>query len=130
MDLRFTPEEQAFRAEVREFLRTSLPPSIRQHMIDGGGRTKDTLVTWQRILNAKGWAVPHWPIEWGGTGWTPIQRYIFEEELQQAAAPPLLSFNVRMIGPVLAAFGTDEQKRRFLPATANLDIWWCQGFSE
>src|SRR5271169_6885643 len=120
MDLRFTPEEQAFRAEVREFLRTSLPPSIRQHMIDGGGRTKDTLVTWQRILNARGWAVPHWPVEWGGAGWSPVQRYIFEEELQQAPAPDPLPFGVSMVGPVIIAFGSEVQKRRYLAPIANL----------
>src|SRR4029077_778076 len=106
------------------------PPSIRQHMIDGGGRTKDTLVTWQRILNAKGWAVPHWPVEWGGQHWTPTQRYILRTEMEAAPAPAPLGFGVNMVGPVIIAFGTEAQKKRFLPRIANLDDWWCQGFSE
>ena len=130
MDLGFTAEENAFREEVRAFIRSMLPAESRRKVIEERPLSKADVVNWQRILNAKGWAVPHWPAEWGGTDWTPIQRYIFEEELQRAAAPPLLSFNVRMIGPVLAAVGSDEQKKRFLPATANLDIWWCQGFTE
>jgi pimeloyl-CoA dehydrogenase large subunit len=87
-------------------------------------------VTWSRILNAKGWAVPHWPVEWGGTGWTPVQQYIFRDELQQAPAPEPLAFGVSMVGPVIATFGNEDQKRRFLPRIANLDDWWCQGFSE
>jgi alkylation response protein AidB-like acyl-CoA dehydrogenase len=87
-------------------------------------------VTSQRILNAKGWAVPHWPVAWGGQDWSPIQRYIFTEELQQAAVPLPLQFNCYMVGPVIATFGNEAQKKRFLAPTANLDIWWCQGFSE
>ena len=91
---------------------------------------KDDLVTWQRILNAKGWAVPHWPVAWGGTGWSPVKQYIFHEELQQAPAPDPLPFGVNMVGPVIIAFGTEAQKSRHLPRIANLDDWWCQGFSE
>jgi pimeloyl-CoA dehydrogenase large subunit len=130
MDLRFTPEELAFRDEVRTFMRTALPADIRSKLIEGRRVTKDDLVTWQRILNAKGWAVPHWPAEWGGRNWTPTQSYIFLEELQQAPAPPPLGFGVTMVGPVIIAFGSEAQKKRFLPRIANLDDWWCQGFSE
>jgi pimeloyl-CoA dehydrogenase large subunit len=130
MDLRFTREEQAFRTEVRDFLRDALPEQIRQKMLARRHLEKEHWVTWQRILNAKGWAVPGWPVEYGGTGWTPVQRYIFLEELHQAPAPEPLSFNVGMLGPVLIAFGSEEQKKRFLPRIANLDDWWCQGFSE
>jgi pimeloyl-CoA dehydrogenase large subunit len=130
MDLRFTPEELAFRDEVRAFFRTALPESIRRRMVEGRKLSKEDVVTWQRILNKQGWAVPNWPREWGGTGWTPVQQYIFQDEMQQAPAPQPLAFNVSMVGPVIAAFGSEAQKRRFLPATANLDIWWCQGFSE
>jgi pimeloyl-CoA dehydrogenase large subunit len=130
MDLRFTDEELAFRDEVRAFFRTALPDSIRRKMIDGHHPSKEDLVTWSRILNAKGWAVPHWPVEWGGTGWSPVQQYIFRDELQQAPAPEPLAFGVNMVGPVIYTFGNEDQKRRFLPRIANLDDWWCQGFSE
>ena len=130
MDLRFTPEEIAFRNDARAFMREALPTAIRQKMIEGRRLLKDDLVTWQRILNAKGWAVPHWPVEWGGTGWSAVQLYLFRDEMQQAPAPEPLQFGVNMIGPVLIAFGSEAQKTRFLPRIANLDDWWCQGFSE
>ena len=130
MDLRFTPEENAFRDEVREFFRTALPERIRQKLVMGHHASKDELVEWTRILNAKGWAVPHWPVEWGGTGWDPVRQYIFQDEMQQAPAPSPLPFGVSMVGPVIIAFGSEAQKRRFLPRIANLDDWWCQGFSE
>ncbi len=130
MDLRFTPEEVAFRDEVRAFFRTALPQSIRTKMIELRKLAKEDMVAWQRILNAKGWAVPHWPVEWGGTGWDPIRQYIFREELMAAPAPEALPFGVNMVGPVIIAFGNEKQKRRFLPRIANLDDWWCQGFSE
>jgi pimeloyl-CoA dehydrogenase large subunit len=130
MDLRFTPEELAFRDEVRSFMRTALPADIRSKLVEGRRLKKDDIVAWQRILNAKGWAVPHWPAEWGGRNWTPTQSYIFLEELQQAPAPPPLGFGVTMVGPVIIAFGSEGQKKRFLPRIANLDDWWCQGFSE
>ncbi|MFE1600608.1 pimeloyl-CoA dehydrogenase large subunit [Methylobacterium sp. ID0610] len=130
MDLRFTPEERAFREEVRTFFKETLPEEIRQKMVDGHHPSKQDIVTWQRILNAKGWAVPHWPVEWGGTGWDPVRQYIFLDELQGFPAPSPLQFGVYMVGPVIIQFGSDDQKTRFLPRIANLDDWWCQGFSE
>src|SRR3984957_15720149 len=130
MDLRFTPEETAFRAKVRAFMKENLPAAIRSKMIEGRRLGKDDLVTWQRILNAKGWAVPHWPKEWGGTGWSPVEIYLYRDEMQQAPAPEPLPFGINMLGPVLIAFGNAAQKQRFLPRIANLDDWWCQGFSE
>lgn len=130
MDLRFTPDEIKFRDEVRAFFRSALPASIRRKMELGQRISKEDTVAWQRILNAKGWAVPSWPVEWGGTDWGPVKTYIFKEEMQQAPAPDPLSFNVSMVGPVLIAFGTEAQKKHFLPRVANLDIWFCQGFSE
>jgi pimeloyl-CoA dehydrogenase large subunit len=130
MELRFTNEERAFREEVRGFIDKSLPAATRERMVAGRTPTKEMVVQWQRALNAKGWAVPHWPVEWGGTGWTPIKRFILQEEIQQTPAPQPLAFNVSMCGPVVIAFGTEEQKKRFLPRMANLDDWWCQGFSE
>ncbi len=130
MDLRFTPEETAFRDKVRSFMKEKLPAAIRSKLIEGRRLSKDDLVDWQRILNAKGWAVPHWPKEWGGTGWGPVEIYLFRDEMQQAPAPEPLPFGVNMLGPVLIAFGNEAQKKRFLPRIANLDDWWCQGFSE
>src|ERR1700739_4818408 len=130
MDLRFTPEELAFRDEVRTFFGTNLPESIRTKLIEGRKLAKEDIVTWQRILNKKGWAVTNWPAEWGGTGLSPVQQYMFQEELQLAPAPQPLGFGVTMVGPVIIAFGSEEQKKRHLPAIANLDVWWCQGFSE
>ena len=130
MDLRFTPEELAFRDEVRAFFRANLPEGIRVKLVEGRKLAKGDIVTWQRTLNQKGWAVANWPVEWGGTGWTPVQQYIFQEELQQTPAPQPLGFGVTMVGPVIIAFGSEEQKKRYLPAIANLDVWWCQGFSE
>jgi pimeloyl-CoA dehydrogenase large subunit len=130
MDLRFTPEENAFRDEVRTFFKENLPDHIRKKAAEGIRYVKDDIVTWQRILNKKGWAVPHWPKEWGGTGWSPVQLYIFKEEMQQAPAPEPLPFGTMMVGPVIIAFGREDQKKKYLPRIANLDDWWCQGFSE
>jgi alkylation response protein AidB-like acyl-CoA dehydrogenase len=130
MDLRFTEDEQAFRSEVRAFIAEQLPQATRERMTAGLSPTKAMVVDWQRRLNARGWAVPHWPVEWGGQPWSAIKRFILSEEMQSAPAPAPLGFNVAMCGPVVAAFGTDAQKKRFLPRMANLDDWWCQGFSE
>ena len=130
MDLRFTPEEIAFRDNLRRFFRTEIPEHIRRKVGEGRHLSREDLVTSQRILHAHGLATPNWPVAWGGKDWSPVQRYIFTEELQRAAVPLPLQFNVYMVGPVIAAFGSEEQKKKFLPATANLDIWWCQGFSE
>lgn len=130
MDLRFTPEEVAFREEVRAFIAENLPREIKERMRLGYPPRKQDTIAWQRILNAKGWAAFSWPEEWGGPGWSAIQRMIFLEENLAAPAPELLSFNITMLGPVLVQFGTQAQKERFLPRAANLDDWWCQGFSE
>ncbi|MBE9603330.1 acyl-CoA dehydrogenase family protein [Acetobacteraceae bacterium H6797] len=130
MELRFTPEEIAFREELRRFFRTEIPAEIRRKVSEGRHLGKEDILTSQRILNARGLAVPNWPVEWGGQDWTPVQRYLYLEEMQLSAVPPPLSFNTSMVGPVIATFGSEAQKKRFLPATANLDIWWCQGFSE
>jgi pimeloyl-CoA dehydrogenase large subunit len=130
MDLRYTDEELAFRDEVRNFLRDNLPEEIRHRLENGEYGNKDDLVAWSRILNAKGWAVPHWPVEYGGTGWDPMRQYIFLEETQKWPAPQPLPFGVNMVGPVIYTFGNAEQKAKYLPRIANLDDWWCQGFSE
>src|SRR5690349_24694472 len=130
MDLRFSAEELAFREEVRGFIRDNLPDDIREKLQLGHKTDKSDIVRWQRILNKKGWAAYSWPKQWGGPGWTPIQRMMFLEEIQTFPAPEVNPFNVTMIGPALVQFGTEEQKQRFLPRAANIDDWWCQGFSE
>ncbi|SHK52281.1 hypothetical protein SAMN05443637_107168 [Pseudonocardia thermophila] len=130
MRLQLSPEEEAFRQEMRTFFTTEIPESIREAVASHRELTKDQWVQSQRILNAAGLAVPHWPVEWGGRNWTPLQLHIWREEMQMACVPEPLPFNASMIGPVIATFGSQEQKERFLPPTANLDIWWCQGFSE
>jgi alkylation response protein AidB-like acyl-CoA dehydrogenase len=130
MDLRLSTEQQAFRLAVRDFIRANLDPATHQAMMDGRVPSRDQLVGWQRALARQGWSTPAWPREYGGPGWGPVDRMIFLDELHQAPAPEPLSFNVAMLGPTLIRYGSDEQKARFLPPTANLDIWWCQGFSE
>ncbi len=130
MQLALTEEEAAFREEMRTFFSTKIPQEIRDTVASGRHAGKDAIVETQRILNEAGLAVPNWPVEWGGQDWSPLQRHIWHEEMQLASVPPPLAFNANMVGPVIANFGSEEQKKKFLPATANLDIWWCQGFSE
>ncbi len=130
MDLNFTDDERAFREEARRFFRTEIPEAIRRKASEGEHLTKDDMVTSQRIMNGRGWATVNWPVEWGGQPWSPVQVYLYQDEMQQAAVPPPIAFNVTMVGPVIAQFGNDEQKRRFLPRCANADDFWCQGFSE
>ncbi len=130
MNLALTAEERAFREEMRTFFRTEIPGEIRERVASGAQIGRDDFVATQRILNAAGLAVPHWPVRWGGRDWTAVQRHIWLDEMQLAAVPEPLAFNANMVGPVIATFGSEEQKERFLPPTANLDIWWCQGFSE
>jgi alkylation response protein AidB-like acyl-CoA dehydrogenase len=130
MDLAFTPAEDAFREEVRAFIARELPETVRRKVMEGRALTKAEIVDWQRRLNTRRWATPSWPAEAGGPGWSPVQRHIFLDELHQAPAPEPLSMNVSMIGPVLVAYGSEDQKQRFLPRIANLDDWWAQGFSE
>lgn len=130
MRLQLSPELEAFREEMRTFFTTQVPQEIRDKVAAHRHVSKEEYVEAQRALNAAGLAVPHWPVEWGGKDWTPLQRHIWREEMQLAGVPEPLAFNTSMIGPVIAAFGNQEQKERFLARTANLDIWWCQGFSE
>ena len=130
MQLELSAEDAAFRQEMRTFFTTEFPQEIRDAVLDGRHLTREQIVESQQVLNKAGLAVPHWPEEWGGRGWTDLQRHLWHEEMQRAGVPVPLAFNASMIGPVLAQFGSQEQKERFLPATANLDIWWSQGFSE
>ncbi len=130
MQLELSAEDAAFREEMRTFFTTQVPQDVRDTVAARGELSKDQTVRSQRALNAAGLAVPHWPEEWGGRGWSQLRRHIWHEEMQRACVPPPLAFNASMVGPVIAAFGSQEQKERFLPKTANLDIWWSQGFSE
>jgi alkylation response protein AidB-like acyl-CoA dehydrogenase len=130
MDLALSKEERAFAERMRSFFRTEIPAEIRDRIARGEHATKSDIVESQQILNANGLAVPHWPAEWGGQDWSPIQRHLWAEEMVLAHVPPPLTFNVAMVGPVIATFGSQELKERFLPRTANCDIWWSQGFSE
>jgi alkylation response protein AidB-like acyl-CoA dehydrogenase len=129
MELELTPEETEFRDGLREIFLGEVPADVRRRAALGEA-TKDDIITSQRILNKHGLATTRWPVAWGGKDWTETQRHIYEMELQRSGIPPVLPFNVGMVGPVIAEFGSEEQKQRFLPATANLDIWWSQGFSE
>jgi alkylation response protein AidB-like acyl-CoA dehydrogenase len=128
--LALSDADAAFRDELREFFTTKFPADIRERARNEALNYPDDAVTSMRILNEAGLAVPNWPVEWGGKDWTPLQRQIWAEELRMACVPEPLAFNASMVGPVIAQFGSQELKERFLPATANLDIWWCQGFSE
>ena len=130
MNLALTEEEAAFRDEMRTFFTTEIPAEIREKNRVGAELSREDLVTTMRILNANGLAVPHWPKEFGGRDWTPVQRHIWLDEMQLASVPEPLAFNASMVGPVIATFGSQELKEKFLPKTANVDIWWCQGFSE
>ncbi len=130
MKLALSEADAAFRDELREFFTTQIPADIRERVRNDDFRYPDDAVISQRILNAHGLAVPNWPVEWGGKDWTPLQRQIWADEMRLACVPEPLAFNASMVGPVIARFGSQELKERFLPPTANLDIWWCQGFSE
>ena len=130
MDLDYSTEELAFRDEVRGWLRANLPAELRRKVESYGSLSKEELLRWHRILAAKGWIAPAWPVEWGGTSWNVVQRYIFEEECGYAATPPLIPFGLAMCAPVLFQFGTEEQKKRFLPRIYRGDDFWCQGYSE
>jgi len=130
MDLEFTKEELAFREEIRAFVKEKLPADIRDKVDHGQPLTKEEAVRWQKILYAKGWIAPNWPVEYGGTGWTPTQMYIFDDEMGAAGAPPVVPFGLKMVAPVIYTFGTEEQKKRFLPDILASNVWWCQGYSE
>ncbi len=130
MDLNFTSAEQALREQVRAFVAANLPENIRAKVLNGVRVSKEDLIRWHRILHQQGWGAPNWPKEFGGTDWGPVEQFIFEEECAAAGAPPLLSFGLKMVGPVIMAFGNSAQKQRFLPRIASAEDWWCQGYSE
>ncbi|HVS63869.1 MAG TPA: acyl-CoA dehydrogenase family protein [Thermoanaerobaculia bacterium] len=130
MDMTFTPEDHAFREEVRSFIAAAMTPDIREAAEKGGGFSHEQTMEWHRILAEKGWSAPHWPEEHGGTGWDATKRFIFNEEMVHANAPSLSPFGLGMVGPLLIQFGTEEQKARFLPKILTGEETWCQGYSE
>lgn len=130
MELEFTADETVFRDEVRNFIETEMPKDVAFKMAHDRELEKEDFIKVHRKLYEKGWATAHWPKEYGGADWTPVQRHIFGEEMQRASLPMPLEFNANMVGPVIAHFGSKEQKEKFLQPTASLEIWWGQGFSE
>ena len=130
MDLNYSPEESAFRDDVRSWIDANLPNDIREKVVNYQELSKDDIIRWHKILAKKGWVAPEWPEEWGGTDWTIVQRYIFEEETGAAGCPGRMPFGLSMCAPVLFKFGTDEQKKKYLPRIYNGDDFWCQGYSE
>ena len=130
MDLDFSPRDAAFRAEARTFIAENYPQTLRDKQRDEEALTKEDYLSWHRILARKGWSAPSWPKEWGGTGWTPTQKYIWSEEQARADTIAVLPFGVNMLAPVVYTFGTEEQKARFLPGIRDGEVWWCQGYSE
>ena len=130
MDLNYSAEELAFRDQMRAWLEANLPDDLRRKVADYERLSKDDLMRWHRILAKAGWVAPAWPKEWGGTGWNVAQRYIFEEECGYVGTPPLIPFGLTMCAAVLLRFGTEAQKKRFLPRIYKGDDFWCQGYSE
>jgi len=130
MDLNYSQEETKFREEVHHWLKFNLPEDIRQKVVGYQELNKEDYQRWHKILAAKGWSVPHWPVEWGGTGWDMTQRYIYDEEFALAGAPRLPPFGPAMCAPVLLKFGTAAQKEQFLPRIREGDDFWVQGYSE
>src|SRR4051812_48235332 len=130
MDLNYSQDELAFRDEVRAWLQANLPKDLASKVADYEHLSKEDLLRWHKILAKQGWVAPAWPKEWGGTGWNVVQRYIFEEELGYVGGPPLIPFGLTMCAAVLLQFGTEAQKKRFLPRIYNGEDFWCQGYSE
>jgi alkylation response protein AidB-like acyl-CoA dehydrogenase len=130
MDLNYTDEDLAFRDSVRGFLDQNLPADLQQKVRKHLRLAKDDYVRWHRILAKQGWVAPGWPVEFGGPGWNPVQRHIWEEECARAGTPPILPFGVNMVAPVIMAFGSQAQKDHFLPRILSCEDWWCQGYSE
>ena len=130
MHVTFSPEELAFQQEVRAFFRDEFPEDMRQKRDKGMELDPEDQVRWQQLLNKKGWAGINWPVEYGGTGWTPVQKYIYATEEANANAPLVVPFGLSMVGPVIYTFGSNEQKQRFLPDILASNVWWCQGYSE
>ncbi|ANH71501.1 acyl-CoA dehydrogenase, N-terminal domain protein [Ralstonia insidiosa] len=130
MDLNYSAADDAFRQEVRGWLQANLPKDIQDKVLNHRRLNREDFVRWHKALAGKGWSVPHWPVEWGGTGWSPIQKHIWDEECAEIGAPGVLPFGVSMVAPVIMKYGNEAQKRYFLPRIVDCTDWWCQGYSE
>ncbi len=130
MDLRYTSEELNFRDDVRDFLNQELPAATARKVKNNLRLSKADMEDWQARVHQRGWLAVHWPREYGGTGWSAFEKFIFETECAVAGAPRLLSFGLTMLGPVLIKYGNEAQKQYWLPRILNGADWWCQGYSE
>ena len=127
MNINFSEQELAFQQEVQTFFREELPESVQAHIDNGLSFSAEVTVAYQKALYKKGWAGINWPVEHGGTGWTPTQKYIFQTESAKAKAPRQIPFGYSMVAPIIYTFGNEEQKQRFLPDILASNTWWCQG---
>jgi len=130
MNVDFSDDELRFQQEVRAFMSEEYPDDIRRQRNAEIELSKEDQVRWQKILYNQGWAAVNWPTDHGGTGWNAVQKYIFDNELAAANAPDMIPFGVKMVGPIIYTFGSDEQKSNFLPDILQSNVWWCQGYSE
>ncbi len=130
MQISFTEAELEFQAEVRKFLTQDYPQDILEKAANRQSLNPDDLVRSQKALFERGWAAPNWPVEYGGTGWSATEKFIFEEERCKVGVPRFIPFGVKMAAPIIYTYGTDEQKQRFLPDILASNVWWCQGYSE
>ena len=130
MDLHYSEADETFRATIRTYLEKNLPVDLQHKVLNHKRLSKDDLVRWHKIVAQQGWVGSGWPVEYGGTGWTPVQRHIWEEECATIGTPPILPFGVAMVAPVIMAFGNEAQKRHYLPRILSCEDWWCQGYSE
>ncbi|MEZ4364334.1 MAG: acyl-CoA dehydrogenase family protein [Kofleriaceae bacterium] len=130
MDFSLTDQERAFQEEVRQFLAAELDPALRDRVRSGKHLGREDYLGWHRQLYRKGWSAPNWSVEYGGPGWSAAQQHIFEVECADAGAPILMPFGIRMVAPVIMAFGSPAQRERFLPRILSGEDWWCQGYSE
>ena len=130
MHTNFTPEEHDFEQEVQAFFKDKYPEDIKQKQDCAIPLLKEDFIRWQKALYEQGWAAINWPVEYGGTGWSTVQKYIFANEMAKANAPAIVPFGLGMVGPVIYTYGNEEQKQRFLPDIAASNVWWCQGYSE
>ena len=130
MDLAFTPDELKFRDEIRAWVKDALPKALADKVHQAQRLTRDDMQSWARILGKKGWLGYGWPKQFGGPGWTAVQKHLFEEELAMAGAPRIVPFGPVMVAPVIMAYGSPEQQKRFLPGIASGEVWWSQGYSE
>ncbi len=130
MDLEYSSAEQTFRNDVRKFIDAKLPRELAAKVLGHKRLTREDIMSWHRTLHTVGWSAPTWPKQFGGPGWTSVQQHIFDEECTAAGTPPVIAFGVRMVAPVIMAYGNPAQQQHFLPKILSGEHWWCQGYSE